>query len=262
MTKPVIFFAHGNGFPSLCYQKIFSFLQKDFEIQYPEMLGHHPDYPVNENWDTLVEELITCIRETNKAPVIGVGHSLGGILMLRASIYHPELFKAVILLDSPLLGHVKSQLVRLAKKLGMIHLITPSERAKKRKQHWQNLDEAFTYCRHKLLFKNFDLDCLGHYIKYGLKETDQGYELRFKSEVEAKVFQTLPHILPRYHKKLSVPTACIYGEKSRVVSTMDIKNMVKNYSIHCYSMKGGHMFPMEYPVETADKIRQVIKTLS
>ena len=105
--KPLIQFAHGNGFPSSCYAALFSYLEKDYSISYVEMSGHDPNYPVTENWDYLVEEQIHAVAQ-HQRPVIGVGHSLGGVLLFRAAVYHPELFSSVILLDSPLIGHFKS----------------------------------------------------------------------------------------------------------------------------------------------------------
>jgi len=51
-------------------------------------------------------------------PVIAVGHSLGGVLSLMASIEAPHLFKAIVLLDAPIIGRLKSSLIRLSKNTG------------------------------------------------------------------------------------------------------------------------------------------------
>ncbi|WP_426741489.1 alpha/beta fold hydrolase, partial [Pseudomonas aeruginosa] len=76
-------------------------------------IGHDPDYLVGENWYNLVTEIIASIKRQAGQPVIAVGHSLGGVLSLLAAIEQPQLFKAVIMLDSPLIGAFKSSMVRL-----------------------------------------------------------------------------------------------------------------------------------------------------
>lgn len=261
MSKPIIFFAHGNGFPSSCYRKLLVALKDEYHVKTLEMVGHDPRYPVTENWDNLVQELIDTIQIQSKRPVIAVGHSLGGILSIRASVYRPNLFEAVILLDSPMLGHVKSHLIRVIKQLGVIDKFTPADRTKRRREHWSTRDEAYAYLKTKSFFKNFDPDCLMDYVRYGLKKTENGYELKFNRDIEYQIYRTLPHILSRYRKKITVPTAMLYGLNSNVVSIGDVNGMRKHYAIECYPMKGGHMFPLEYPLDTAKKIKEIVAQL-
>ena len=135
MTRELIHFAHGNGFPALCYKQFLERLGAQFDYCYIDKIGHNPLYPVGENWHNLVAELLASIKsQANNQPVIAVGHSLGGVLSLLAAIEEPEYFKMVILLDSPLIGPLKSSMVRLAKSLGVIDRITPAFRSKGRRE--------------------------------------------------------------------------------------------------------------------------------
>ena len=86
-------FSHANGFPAACYRKMFSHLERDFEIGFINTIGHDPRVPVTDGWPHLVEELIERI-EGYRQPVLGVGHSLGGYLTMLAAIARPELFRA------------------------------------------------------------------------------------------------------------------------------------------------------------------------
>lgn len=108
-----IFFAHANGFPSATYGKLFSALEPDYRIRHLEQHGHDPRFPVDDNWNNLVDELILHVEQDSE-PVWGVGHSLGGVLHYHAALRRPELYRGVVLLDSPLLTGVDRLVIRAA----------------------------------------------------------------------------------------------------------------------------------------------------
>ncbi|MGH8747433.1 MAG: alpha/beta fold hydrolase, partial [Burkholderiales bacterium] len=84
---------------------MFDLLGRRYRIGWIEAIGMDPCYPVTEGWPHLVEQLIdTLEREYRGAPVLGVGHSLGGYLSFLAAVRRPELFRAIVLLDAPVIG--------------------------------------------------------------------------------------------------------------------------------------------------------------
>ncbi|MCX7116502.1 MAG: alpha/beta hydrolase [Legionellales bacterium] len=259
--KTRLHFAHGNGFPSPCYRQLLEGLESQFDCFYIDRVGHSPDFPVTENWRSLVDEVIQSIRSQVSEPVIAVGHSLGGVLSLVAAIEQPSLFKGVILLDSPLLGRVKSSLVRLSKALGIIDRITPAFRTRKRREHWQTREQALFYLKSRALFKSFTDACLDDYIDYGMQKTETGYSLRFDRQVEYQIYRTIPHILKEYEGRLKVPTVLIYGHQSDVIDRSDLRYMKRKYGIHGIETKGTHMFPMEDPALCARLIMDVALNL-
>ena len=102
MSKQIIHFAHANGFPAKTYSRLFSFLEPRFELQYLNRHGHNPDFPVTDGWHALRDELRTEIETKFTRPVIGLGHSLGGILHLLVAIEKPDLYTQIVLLDAPI----------------------------------------------------------------------------------------------------------------------------------------------------------------
>lgn len=256
--KEKLHFVHGNGFPSPCYRQLLKPLEKHFNCYYIDRVGHTLEFPVTENWHNLVGEVIASIRTQVSEPVIGVGHSLGGVLSLLAAIKEPSLFKAVILLDSPLIGRFKSSVVRFSKALGIIDHLTPAFRTRGRREHWQTKEEALHYLKSKRLFKSFNPLCLEDYIKYGMRKDKNGYWLRFDPFIEYQIYRTVPHILREYEGKLKTPTRLIYGNNSDVVDRLDLRYMKKKYGIDHVMTKGTHMFPMEYPEITANLIIQTV----
>ena len=191
--REMIHFAHGNGFPALCYKQMLHHLEASFDCGYLDRIGHDSLFPVSDNWHNLVLEVIASVKKQATQPVIAVGHSLGGILSVLAAIERPELFKAVILLDSPIIGRFKSNVVRLAKALGVIDRITPAYRTISRRGYWNDHDQLLRYLRTRDLFKTFTEECLNDYISYGLELKEGSYYLRFDRHTEYHIYRTLPH---------------------------------------------------------------------
>lgn len=250
-----IYFAHGNGFPSLCYNQLLKELTGSYKCSMIDRIGHNPKFPVSHNWPFLVDELIVDIEKL-QTPVIAVGHSLGGVLSVMACSKRPDLFRAIILLDSPLLGRVKSHLIKLSKFLKLINRITPAKRVQNRQEFWSSREEALKYFKNKLLFKNFTEECLNDYINYGLVKQQSRYSLWFSREIEYQIYRTLPHQLYQHEDKLSIPCCLIYGKQSRIIKAADIDYMQKHYLTSVVPIPGTHMFPMENPKLTADIILQ------
>lgn len=259
--KEQLHFAHGNGFPSPCYEQLLQQLRVDFNCYYIDRIGHTPKFPVSENWHHLVDEVLHSIKTQLSEPAIAVGHSFGGVLSLLAAVENPALFKAVIVLDSPLIGRLKSSVVRFSKALGMIDRLTPAYRTRGRRAHWRSREDVLAYLKTKALFKHFAPACLEDYIDYGMQKDKDGYSLRFNPQIEYQIYRTVPHILRKYEGKLKTPTVLIYGNKSNVVDRLDLHYMKKHYDIESIEVAGTHMFPMEHPKATAKIITAVVKQI-
>ncbi len=259
--RELIHFAHGNGFPSPCYKQFLGYLTQRYDYCYIDKVGHNPLYPVEENWQKLVEEVLESVKTQANQPVIAIGHSLGGVLSLLAAIEEPSLFKMVIMLDSPLIGPFKSHMVRLAKALGVIDRITPAFRTKGRREYWQDRDQLIHYLKTRELFKTFTDECLNDYISYGLEHKDDGYYLRFDRHIEYQIYRTIPHTIPKLKGRLNTPTALIYGDQSTVVDKMDRRYMRSHFGIKTFKIKGTHLFPMENPKGAANQVFHAVDTL-
>ncbi len=120
VDTPILHFAHANGFPAGCYNKLFGLLRGDYTVIAIEQMGHNSHYPVDDNWENLTRELIDYIeRNAGGSAIIGIGHSMGGILTFLASYKRPELFKGIIMLDPPLAYGPLAFFLYLGKKLGL-----------------------------------------------------------------------------------------------------------------------------------------------
>jgi len=259
--KELIHFAHGNGFPALCYKQMLDRLATRFDYCYVDRVGHDPLYPVSENWQFLTQEIIASVKQQTDKPVIAVGHSLGGIISLLAAIEQPKLFKAVIMLDSPVIGRFKSSMVRFAKAMGIIDRVTPAYRTMGRRVYWKNYEQVVNYLKTRDLFKTFTDECLNDFILYGLDHRVDGYYLRFDRQIEYQIYRTIPHVLPKLEGKLVTPAALIYGDKSTVVDRMDVSYMKKYFHMNSFKIEGTHLFPMEHPKAVANQIIEVVDAI-
>lgn len=262
MPKDILHFSHANGFPADSYRTLFADLENDFDIGSIDRLAHNPKYPVSDSWPHLVDELIDYIAATYDRPVIAVGHSLGGVLSYMASLKRPDLFKAFVMLDAPLLVGLDRFFIRTAKQVGLMDRVTPAARTIGRCEWWPDFETAVNYFKGKGLFRYMDHRCIEDYVRYGTEPYDKGLKLRFSAQTEVQLYRTLPHGLGRKgQSKSKVPGAFIYGRQSRVVWPYQIRMIRQKTGVYATGMDGSHMFPLEHPEKTAKKIRHVIQQL-
>lgn len=252
-----IFFAHANGFPSATYGKLFAGLAPDYAVEHLMLHGHDPRFPVGNNWQALVEELLHHLQARG-APVWGVGHSLGGLLHYHAAQRHPELYRGVVMLDAPVLTLRDRLSIRLAKGLGVIDKVTPAGRTLGRRERFADAGEARRYFAGKTLFKSFDPDCLDAYVEHGLVPAQDGLQLRFNPATEIAIYRNIPHVSPGRPQRLQVPLAMVYGEQSGVVRPHHARLLARVPQAECRSLPGGHMFPLEHPQATAELLKDLL----
>ena len=261
-TKEIIHFAHANSFPAKTYNKLFSFLADDFEIRYLERHGHNPQFPVTEGWPFLKEELRAEIEKNYSEKIIGVGHSLGGILHFLLAVERPEFYKAIILLDAPLVSRLSGAGLRLLRRTKLIEKIPPVSTTKSRRSRWRSKPEAFEHFRQKEKFRSFDEAVLRDYVEHGTLEAENEARLFFEPRIEADIYRTIPHDFNRHRGRLKVPAAYIGGTRSREAQLARLGFMRRNFPFRFYYLNGGsHLFPFENPQETTGLIKTAIADL-
>lgn len=250
-------FSHANGFPAESYNCFLKHLDKH-NVSYIQALGTGK-HEVKNNWKPLVEELIEHIESSGKAPVVAIGHSLGGVISYMAALKRPDLFSKLIVLDPPFFRPLKRLVIEGLVRINKIDKYPhPANKSKFRRTHFNSKEEAFNYFKDKSLFKKASSDCLTDYVNAGLKEHEQGYILHIPKELEVRIFLTMPLHLPT--RKLKMPAYFLYSNQFEAMEEKDLAWVKRKMSFTEFiEIDGSHLFPFEKPKELAQLIEHIIE---
>ena len=262
--KPLIHFAHANGVPSKVYQKLFDLLKDDYDVIYVPEIGPDKRYPITNHWPYLVDQIIdNIVQQAKGRKVIGLGHSLGSVLTLMAAFRRPELFAQVIMLDPPLIVGRYSFAFHVARLLNLklLDRMTPAGLSARRREHWQSREQAAASLRPKALYKSFDADCFQAYIDHALSDDPQrgGVTLSIARDDEVAIFRKMPSWWWLPQPKPKVPVHLVSGRDSAFLKNKFPQMVKQKWGIPFSVVDGGHMFPLEHPLETVEKIRSLIQ---
>jgi len=259
IAKPIVHFAHANGFPASSYRKLFCELEPTNEIVALEKFGHNPEYPISQDWKLQIDELVDHIDKYTREPVYAVGHSFGAVVSYMAVCKYPERFKGLIMLDPPIFTGLTSLFVKSIRKTSMFDKLTPAKKTLSRCVEWPLETDLVNYFSRRALFKNMHKQCIEDYVTSAIKRDNEKFKLDFDREIEAQIFRTIPLNISSYYGKLTKPALLISGEKTEVCLPRLINPFVKGNKMEHQILKGGgHMFPLEQPTLVGQGIaRQV-----
>ena len=253
-------FAPANGFPGDSYRRFLDPLSTHYDVSAVSRIGHRPEqYPVDRGWASLAREL-EAFLEPLPRPFVGLGHSMGGVLLFMVAARRPDWFRSLVMLEPPLINGVAGMGFNLLRRLGQADRITPAGRSRGRRDHWPDRDEARTYFRRRSLFRRFDPDCLEDYMDAGLEADGDGLRLFFRPEVEAAIFRTTPGNISRY-PCLSVPGAVVNGAESGDAFHKAGRRHARRHHMRHEVWPGGHLFPLERPDDSARRVEALLQTL-
>ena len=241
---------------------MFAPLRERYRVGWIEAIGTDPRYPPTEGWPRLVEQLIDVLeRDYGGEPVFAVGHSLGAYLSFLAAVRRPELFRAIVLLDAPVIGAFKGRALGVVKRLGMVDRFTPAGMTRERRSVWTTREEAKAHFRSKKLFRGFTDECLEHYVRFGLMGAPGRFRLLIDPEIEYRIYRTIPHGMGRHLRALQVPAGFVGGEDSDVLRRVGLGAM-RGPRFAKLRVPGGHLFPFEHPLLAAAAVAELLGRLS
>ena len=260
----VIVFSHANGFPAGTYRQLFeAWRAAGYAIHAPDRLGHDPSFPVTSNWPHLRSELIQFIEREVGGPAHLVGHSLGGFLSTMVASRRPDLALGVVMLDSPILAGWKARALQFAKATGVGERFSPAHVAKRRRQEWAHADAALKHFEAKPAFARWAPGVLRNYIEAGTETVGGVQRLRFDRDVEASIYNALPHHLARVLRAhpLRCPLALVRGTESREVRQVGLAASQRLTHGRVSSMAGSHLFPLERPADAAAEVLRWLEAM-
>lgn len=262
-------FLHANGYPPDCYKPLLELLQTQYHLFGMKLRPLWPDSKLEEinDWHPFSDDLIRFLSHHKADPVIGVGHSIGGIVTLRAAIRQPGKFRALVLLDPVLFMPARLIAWKIARAIGLGQKFHPLiAGAKKRRKIFDDLESVYRGYRNRGIFRYMSDESLRAYIAGITRpKSNGGYELVFSTEWEAHIYLTglRDFDLWRDLPKLEVPTLIIRGAETDTFlenAAQRVKQKQPAVKIETLE-KSTHLLPLERPREVFNIMQNFLKEL-
>jgi pimeloyl-ACP methyl ester carboxylesterase len=267
---PPLHFLHANGFPPGCYRQFLERLRPNFH-GFGMLLRPLWDFPTPrdlKDWHPLSADLLDFLDYQRTGPVVGVGHSIGGIVTLRAALRAPNRFRALVLIDPVLFVPSFMILWNLARAAGLGRWVHPKVRgALKRRRSFDDLDLVFRGYRNRAVFRYMSDESLRIYIEGLIKPAAAGpFELAYSPEWESHIYLTglRDFDLWRGLKTLALPTLIIRGSETDTFLENAARLVRHNQPMVKIETldRATHLLPLERPQEVFSMIHSFLKELS
>lgn len=252
---PLVHLAPANGFPPESYRPFVAALAPNLRtIGYrprPLWPGSHPDQAPT--WHYLAHDLLRDLAAVSSTPVLGVGHSLGGILSLYAAVRHPERFRGLVLLDPVIMPRRMLPLLWAMRRLGQHRRFPLAQGAARRRNCFSSIEEARKRLQGRGAFANFTAAALEGYLAGGLRPHPLGgYRLAWPRDWEAHIFALVPLDTWDALSRLRVPLLLIRGTSSELMTNSTWRQLAQRLpQAQFVDIPAGHMLPMEAPSAVA-----------
>ena len=259
--KPTIVLMHATGFLPWLWHPIARELAPEWRIIAPYFCDHRESDPEKGglSWLTIAQDLANLCKAVGLDRPFMVGHSMGATVITMANGAFGLDTRGLILFEPIFLPEdfYKMQIT--------IDDHPLASKAIRRKDLWSDRNEALSYLRSKVLFKNWDEEMLELYITYGMKSLDAGgLQLACSPKREASLFMGGSNYNPwPLLSKVRCPTLVIEGEASENRAFIDLKKATQIFEQGAYKqvIGAGHLIPQEKPRESLDIIRSFFSHL-
>lgn len=254
----LIHFAHANAYPPGSYRQLIQPLLPKYRViamhQRPLWRNSNPNKL--SNWQLLADDLIQFFEEQALQNVIGIGHSMGGVVSILAAVKRPDLFSKLVLIDPVLFPRKISFYTNLMPMWLRKHFIPIAKLSAKRRDSWDNKQVVFDSFRTKKVFRSFSDAALWDFVNAGTQtEEDGSVSLTYPKKWETQVYITAPSVVDQL-KSLEIPVFGIKGQYSNVI-TAEVWSQWKETQPNGAFLEypnSGHLVPMEYPQALAEWI--------
>jgi pimeloyl-ACP methyl ester carboxylesterase len=266
-TEEPLHFLHANGYPPDCYQPLLELLQTNYQVfgmlLRPLWVGPKPQDV--HNWNIFSDDLLQFLASTtptaplsaSSTPVIGVGHSIGATVTLRAALREPNKFRALVLIEPVLFPSGRMIFWNFIRAIGLGNRLHPKiPGALKRRRFFDDLDLVYSGYRNRKVFRYMSDEHLRTYLEGITRKTDNGYELVYSPEWEARIYYTglRDFDIWRDLPKLEVPTLFLraaetdtfWEQAANLIKRKQTKARIETFE------KSTHLLPLEHPKKVFD----------
>jgi len=266
-NEPHLHFLHANGCPPATCNPLLDLLETHYHVFGMLLRPLWPEANMMDirSWIPFSDDLLRFLSDRGTGPVIGVGHSIGGIVTLRAALRDPGKFRALALFDPVLFVPPFLILWNLLRVVGLGKRLHPKiPGALKRRKNFDDLEQVFQAYRTRPVFR-YIIDenlraCIAGITKAG---ANGDYELVFSPEWEAHIYLTglLDFDILQGMHILEMPTLIIKGAETDTFMEK-AANLVKkrNQKIRIEVLeRSTHLLPLEHPQKIFDMTHSFLK---
>ncbi len=252
-NKPVLLFAHANGYAAGVYSYYHKALANTHRILALDFSGHgKSESTLNfENWFFFRDQLLALLDHEKVTSCTGIGHSLGGASILLAGEKEPERFDQIIALDPTILGFVPVVLSHF--------LDNPlAKGARNRRREFSSLKLVEKAYRKLPVFKNWDESIFRDYLEFCIHPAGDGCKLACDPLLEAQIFARAAFRVYVRHFFNKTKNHVIVPKPYSVCPLFYAKLLSRNSGSYQVWEGSTHFFPFEEPARTLSAIRSII----
>ena len=206
---PPVLFTHGNGLNAGMWATVVPRLRERFHCYGLDFRGHGASRPEDEEFpidrELFVDEIFQAIDVIGGGPILAVGHSLGGMCLLKAILRTPTAFRSLWLFEPVF---VPETFIRPEGPSLLVQL------ARKRRTVFASADEAYERFVAKPPFSDCEPAAVRAYVDLGTYPLADGtVRLSCSGETEARIFETSPVNRMADLGAVTAPIVVAYGAK-------------------------------------------------
>ena len=260
---------HGTGFSAMTLAAMSSQFPSDWSIWLTDVPGHGGStQPTTHmpNWQKMANTVADAIyRQANvkdDGPLIGIGHSMGGVLTLLAAVKYPDLFSEIILLDPVLFQTEMIIAQQLMRATGTWRQSALVKSVANRTATWPSLNNMKDSIASKSFYKAWHPQVISDYCEFSASANNNAtVQLDCQPSWEASIFGSYPKGLWQAVHHIEIPVEILIAAKTYFFIPKAVKRAAKvNKNIQWQTFGQHHCFPMEQPQATAKAITDLITT--
>ena len=179
---------HATGFHARVWDRVVDFLPNRHVIAL-DFRGHGRSGKRGPyNWNSFGLDVIDFVDALELDNMLGVGHSLGGRVLVHVAAMRPQCFKRLVLVD-PVIFDTQSYQIRKESN----EVVNPEDLpTARRRNEWASWREMYERFADRPPFDLWEKGILEDYCRYGLAtaDTEEGFELACPPLVEAEIYAT------------------------------------------------------------------------
>jgi lipase len=265
-AKPTLLLLHATGFHARCWDATVAALPHDQHVIAIDMRGHGRSYRPDSlgDWTATADDVIAFVNTQIAAPVVAVGHSMGGYVAACTAAIVPNKFAQLLLVDPVMLVPE----IYAAEPDGAEGPATDHPVARRRNV-WDSAEQMIERFADREPYVHWRADVLADYCTYGLvpAATGEGLELACPPLLEASAYMAAWRNNPYpWMGQVVCPTTVLRAKIVERKSALDFSgsptapDLWKSFP-NARDLQWpdvSHFIPMEVPERLADLIVDVV----